>query len=83
MQNRVYPFQYIDDREKFNETSLPENKDFYSSLNMEDIADADYMHKKRVCKDFLKKLEEYNDLYIQNNTLLLAKVFENFQNMYL
>ena len=39
--------------------------------------------KKRVCKDFLKKLEEYNDLYIQNNTLLLAKVFENFQNMYL
>ena len=50
---------------------------------MEDIADADYMNKKRVCKDFLKKLEGYNDFYIQNNTLLLAKVFENFQNMYL
>ena len=27
-------------------------KDFYSHLNMEDITDADYMHAKRVCKDF-------------------------------
>ena len=31
----------MDDREKLNETSLPETKDFYSYLNMEDIADAD------------------------------------------
>ena len=44
----------MDDWEKFNELSLPEKKkkDFYSHLNMEDITDADYMHAKRVCKDF-------------------------------
>ena len=42
-----------------------------------------YVRVKRVCKDLKKKLEEYNDFYIQNNTLLLAKVFENFQNTYL
>ena len=42
------------------------------------------MHAKRVCKGFeLKHLGEYNDLYVQNDTLLLADLFENFRNMYL
>ena len=62
-----------------NETSLPEKEHFYSHLNMEDITDADYTHSKRVCKG----LGEYHDLYDQNDTLLLADVFENFTNMYL
>ena len=35
-----------------NETPLPEKEDFYSNLNMEDIADTDNMHAKRVCKCF-------------------------------
>ena len=64
---------------KFNET-LPEKKDLYSHLNMEDIIDADYTHAKRVCKDFeTKHLGKY-DLYVQSNvTLLLGTVFENFR----
>ena len=66
----------------FNETSLPEKEDCYSHLNMEDITDADYTHRKRVCKDFqIKSLGEYHDLYVQSNILLLADVFENFRNM--
>ena len=36
----VYPYKYMDEREKFNETSIPEKEDFYSHLNMEDITDA-------------------------------------------
>ena len=45
---------------------------------MDDITDADYTHRKRVCKDFeTKKLGEYHDFYIQSNTILLADVFEN------
>ena len=35
----VYPNEYVDDWEKFNETSLTEKIDFYSHLNMEDITD--------------------------------------------
>ena len=35
----VYPYEYIDEREKFNETSLPEKEEFYRNLNMEDITD--------------------------------------------
>ena len=42
----------MDEWEKFNETSLPEKKEFYNNLNMKDITDADYMHARRVWKDF-------------------------------
>ena len=52
----VYPYEYMDDWEKFNETSLPEKEDFYSHLNMEDVTDADYAHIKSVCKDFQIKI---------------------------
>ena len=72
----------MDDREKFNETSLPKKEDFYSNLNMEYNTDADYAHVKRVCRDFDEKyLGEYHDLYVQSDTLLLANVFENFRNI--
>ena len=47
---------------------------------MEDITDADYIHEKKVCKDFdIKNLGEYHDLYVQSDTLLLADVFENLK----
>ena len=50
---------------------------------MEDISDADYVHVKRVCKDFeIKHLGEHHDFYVQSDTLLLADVFENFWNMW-
>ena len=37
----VCSYEYMDDWEKFNKIPLPENEDFYSHLNMEDITDAD------------------------------------------
>ena len=41
-----------------------------------------YRHGNNVFKRFkLKNLEEYHDLYVQSDTLLLADVFENFRNM--
>ena len=47
---------------------------------MEDITDSDYMHRKRVCKDFkIKNLGEYHDLYIKNDTPLLADLLESFR----
>ena len=74
----VYPYEYMDEWEKFNEATLPEKEEFYSNLNMEDIQVADYIHVKRVCKDFeIKKLDEYHDLYLKSATLILGDVFEN------
>ena len=72
----------MNDWRKFNETLLPEREDFYSHLDMEDVTDEDYAHAKSVCGDFeIKNIGEYHDLYVQKNTLLLAEVYENFQNM--
>ena len=77
----VYPYEYMDNWERFNETSLPNKESFYSNLNMENSEDIDYRHSNNVFKRFkLKNLGEYHDLYVQSDTLLLADVFENFRN---
>ena len=68
--------------ERFNETSLPNKDVFYSNLNMEDITEVDHRHAKSVFKSLNNKsLDDYHDLYVQTDTLLLADVFENFRNM--
>ena len=78
----VYPYEYMDSWEKFNETELPDKESFYSELNKEGITDEDYVHAQKVWDTFnIKRLGEYHDLYIQADTLQLADVFENFRNM--
>ena len=72
----VYPYEYMDNWERFNETSLPSKESFYSNLNMENIEDIDYRHGNNVFNKFkLNNLGEYHDLYVQSDTLLLADVF--------
>ena len=78
----VYPDEYVDNWERFNKISLPSKEDFYSNLNMEDIIDIDYRHANNVVKRFkLENLGDYHDLYVQNDTLLLADVLNNFRDM--
>ena len=52
----VYLYEYIDDWEKFNGISFPEQDDFYSYLNMEDITDADFRHVKEFIKILMQKM---------------------------
>ena len=62
----VYPYDDMDERVNFSKTSLPENEEIYSNLNMEDITDAGYMHAKKFFKDFeIKDLGEYHDFISQ------------------
>ena len=66
------------DQEELNETSLPQEENFYSHLNRK-ITDVDYTLTKQICKVFkLKQLGEYLDVYVESNTLLSADAFENF-----
>ena len=37
----LYPYEYMDEWKKFNETSLREKEEFYSNLNMQYITGAD------------------------------------------
>ena len=81
LRKSVYPDEYMDDWDIFNEEKLPNKCDFYSSLNMEDISEIDYRHATKVFNKFnSKNLGEYHDLYVQSDTLLLADVFESFRN---
>ena len=75
----VYPYDYMDSFEKFNE-QLPAKEDFFSILYNEHITDEDYYHTLNVWKTFsLKNMGEYHDLYLTSDILLLADVFENFR----
>ena len=51
---------------------------------MEEITGLDYMYTKRFYTDFeIKKLGEYDDLYLKNDILLLGDVSKNFRKMFL
>ena len=78
----VYPYEYMDSWEKFDENTLPPKEAFYSNLNLEDISDEDYTHAQKVWDVFeINNIDDYHDLYVQSDTLLLAGVYENFRNM--
>ena len=47
----VYPYEYMDSWERFDETSLPDKETFYSCLNMEGITNVGHKHAKRVFKE--------------------------------
>ena len=52
----VYPYEYIDNWKRFNETSLLSKESFYSNLNMENIDDIDYRHGNNVLINLNQKI---------------------------
>ena len=76
----VYPYEYMDSWERFNETSLPDKKAFYSELNSKDITDKDYAHAKNEFKELKpKNLRDYHDLHVQSHTLLLVMYLKTLE----
>ena len=51
LRNGFYPYEYLDSWERFNETTLPNKKAFYSKLYLEGIIDEDYIHAQKVLKN--------------------------------
>ena len=82
LRKNVYPYEYMDSWERFDETSLPDKKAFYNKLNEKGISNIDHAHRQKVWEvSEIKNLCEYHDLCVQSDTLLFADVFEKFRDM--
>ena len=59
----VYPYEYINSWDRFEDTQLPPIDVFYNNLNMSSISEEDYQHAQRVWKEFgIHNLGDYHDL---------------------
>ena len=77
----IYPYEYMSSWDRFAESQLPPKKAFYSNLNMSNVSDDDYQHAQKVWRTFnIKNVEEYHDLYLKTDVILLPNVFEAFRD---
>ena len=78
----VFPYEYMSGPAKFAETELPPIEAFYSKLSDENITEIQYAHAKTVWGKFnMCNMQNYHDLYLKTDVLLLADVFEAFRVM--
>ena len=79
-QKGIFPYSYFDDISKLNDTALPPKDAFKSDLTGEMISDRDYEFALHVWKTFeCKNFQDYMEIYLLADVLLLADVFENFR----
>ncbi|KAE9543417.1 hypothetical protein AGLY_002217 [Aphis glycines] len=78
----VYPYEYTDSWDKLDDRRLPRKRDFYSTLTESGIMEEEFEHAKEVWDHFnCKTLDNYSDLYLKIDVLLLADIFENFRDV--
>ncbi|GBM21452.1 hypothetical protein AVEN_161062-1 [Araneus ventricosus] len=66
----VYPYEYMDSHQKFDQERLPSIDSFESPLTGSGISDEDYRHAQTVWNYFnLKHMAEYHDLYVKCDVL--------------
>lgn len=76
-QKGVYPYSHIKNFEVFEETCLPPKEAFRNDLTGEDISSEKYEFAQRVWSSMgCNTLGDYHDLYLYQDILLLADIFE-------
>ena len=81
MQKLVYPYDYIDGFERFEE-NIPGIEAFYNKLNEEELAEEEYQRLIETCKLFnISTLGGLHDLYLKIDVLILACVFEDYRRL--
>lgn len=78
----VFPYDYLDSWERFEECSLPPISKFYNKMTDQECLERDYNHAQKVWEHFkCKTLKDYMLLYLQSDVFLLADIFENFRKV--
>ena len=81
-QKGVYPYSYMDSFTKFEETSLPDREAFKNDLTGEDLPEEKYEFAERVWNTTgCQTLGDYYDLYLYQDTFVLADIFEKFRQV--
>jgi len=76
----VYPYEWVDNFNKFQLNELPDKSKFYSSLTLEGITDKDYCHAQDVWSLFkCKTFGDYHNIYLMLDTSLLTDIFQKFR----
>ena len=64
----LYPYDYVDEPFKFNETKRPSQEDFNSKLQEEGSSNEDYAHAQMVWDEFqCNNFGEYHELYLKTD----------------
>ena len=75
----VYPYEYFDSWDRFDENAFPSIEKYYNNMRMESISVNDQNHALKVWTVFeIKTLEDYHDVYVHADTAQLTDDFENF-----
>ena len=76
----VYPYDYMDSVEWFDEAELPSQDAFFNKLSGSSCSYIDYAHASRVWDAFgCETIADYHDVYLQLDVLLLVDFFEKFR----
>ena len=78
----VYPYSYMTGPEKFTETQLPlPIKAFYNIQEDEPCPQKNYDLAREIWTQYdMQTMQNYHDLYLLSDVLLLTGIFQNFWN---
>ena len=81
-QKGVYPYDWMDNAEKMSEPNLPPIEAFYNKKDESMISEQDYRHAQTVWNFFgCRNFQDYHELYLQTDVMLLTDIFEEFRTM--
>ena len=81
-QKGVFLYNYPDSFDRLNETKLPDIKEFYDILKLEECKQDDYHRALNVWKTMnFKIIKDYLAVYLNCDVLILADIIEHFRTM--
>ena len=78
----VFPYSWVDSPDKLLQSSLPSREAFFNDLSSEECSQQDYAHAQSIWREFeMETFQDYLELYLRTDVLLLADVMEGYQRL--